>query len=161
LRVKHSADPIVGFVPISTAAFNRRVSVLRGREQRARGFLQNEGLLPRRANVQNNVAFGLQLAGIEENAATGNRAPDAEKKWGWGDRKRYIWQSPAVNVSGWDIAQRWRQIPSCCYSVGKPLQALDASNSRPDANPAAETLAGDGQAGAVGLPTIRQKKRCV
>ncbi len=78
-----------------------------------------------------------------ENAATGNRTPDGEKSRAEGAEKRYIWQLSGGQRQRVGLPARWRQIPSCYYSTNRLVPGR--LHPRPDANPAAETLAGDGK----------------
>lgn len=132
---------IAGFVPYQHGSIQLAGKRIEGPGAERGVVFQNEGLLPWR-NVQNNVAFGLQLAGIEKMQRL-EIAHQMLKKVGLeGAEKRYIWQlsggkSPAV------ITRRTVWCAGCLHP-------------RPDANPAAETLAGDGQAGAVDYPRYRR-----
>ena len=118
---------IAGFVPYQHGSIQLAGKGIQGPGAERGVVFQNEGLLPWR-NVQDNVAFGLQLAGVEKMQRL-EIAHQMVKKVGLeGAEKRYIWQ----------------------LSGGQRL------HPRPDANPAAETLAGDGKAGAVDYPRYRR-----
>ena len=89
---------IAGFVPYQHGSIQLAGKRIEGPGAERGVVFQNEGLLPWR-NVQDNVAFGLQLAGIQKNATSGS--------------------FPVVNVSGWGLLVRWRRIPSCYYSTNR------------------------------------------
>ncbi len=125
---------------------------------------QNEGLLPWR-NVQDNVAFGLQLAGVEKMQRL-EIAHQMVKKVGLegaeAQKNATSGSFPVVNVSGWGLPARWA---ANCPRVGGKSPAVITRRTvwcagrlhpRPDANSAAETLAGDGKAGAVDYPRYRR-----
>ncbi len=109
---------IAGFVPYQHGSIQLAGKRIEGPGAERGVVFQNEGLLPWR-NVQDNVAFGLQLAGIEKMQRL-EIAHQMLKKVGLeGAEKRYIWQLPVVNVSGWGLPARWRRIPSCYYSTNR------------------------------------------
>lgn len=115
---------IAGFVPYQHGSIQLAGKGIQGPGAERGVVFQNEGLLPWR-NVQDNVAFGLQLAAFRWSTSAG------------GDCPRVGGKSPAV------ITRR------TVWCAGR-------LHPRPDANPAAETLAGDGQAGAVDYPRYRR-----
>lgn len=144
---------IAGFVPYQHGSIQLAGKRIEGPGAERGVVFQNEGLLPWR-NVQDNVAFGLQLAGIEKMQRL-EIAHQMLKKWGWKEQKNATsGSSPAVNVSGWALLARWRQIPAVI--TRRTVWCAGCLHPRPDANPAAETLAGDGQAGAVDYPRYRR-----
>lgn len=109
---------IAGFVPYQHGSIQLAGKRIEGPGAERGVVFQNEGLLPWR-NVQDNVAFGLQLAGIEKMQRL-EIAHQMLKKVGLeGAEKRYIWQLSVVNVSGWGLLVRWRRIPSCYYSTNR------------------------------------------
>lgn len=82
---------IAGFVPYQHGSIQLAGKRIEGPGAERGVVFQNEGLLPWR-NVQNNVAFGLQLAGIEKMQRL-EIAHQMLKKVGLeGAEKRYIWQ---------------------------------------------------------------------
>lgn len=123
---------IAGFVPYQHGSIT-----LEGRRVEGPGadrgvVFQNEGLLPWR-NVQDNVALGLQLAGVDK---TQRRATAARmlKKSASKERKSALSGSfPAVSVSGWALPARWRPIRSCCFSTSRLVRwmPLPASRCKP------------------------------
>ncbi len=109
---------IAGFVPYQHGSIQLAGKRIEGPGAERGVVFQNEGLLPWR-NVQDNVAFGLQLAGIEKMQRL-EIAHQMLKKWGWKAQKNAISGSfPVVNVSGWGLPARWRRIPSCYYSTNR------------------------------------------
>lgn len=90
---------IAGFVPYQHGSIQLAGKCIEGPGAERGVVFQNEGLLPWR-NVVDNVAFGLQLAGVEK-ALRLEIAHQMLKKWGWKAQKNAISGSfPAVNVSG-------------------------------------------------------------
>ncbi len=109
---------IAGFVPYQHGSIQLAGKRIEGPGAERGVVFQNEGLLPWR-NVQDNVAFGLQLAGIEKMQRL-EIAHQMLKKWGWKAQKNATSGSfPVVNVSGWGLLVRWRRIPSCYYSTNR------------------------------------------
>jgi taurine transport system ATP-binding protein len=68
---------IAGFVPYQHGSITLEGQRVEGPGAERGVVFQHEGLLPWR-NVQDNVALGLQLAGVDK-AAPGNRGADAEE----------------------------------------------------------------------------------
>ena len=82
---------IAGFVPYQHGSLQLAGKGIQGPGAERGVVFQNEGLLPWR-NVQDNVAFGLQLAGVEKMQRL-EIAHQMVKKVGLeGAEKRYIWQ---------------------------------------------------------------------
>lgn len=109
---------IAGFVPYQHGSIQLAGKRIEGPGAERGVVFQNEGLLPWR-NVRDNVAFGLQLAGVEKVLRL-EIAHQMLKKWGWKGQKNATSGSfPAVNVSGWGLPARWRRIPSCYYSTNR------------------------------------------
>ncbi len=98
---------------------------------------QNEGLLPWR-NVQDNVAFGLQLAGIEKMQRL-EIAHQMLKKVGLeGAEKRYIWQLSGGQRQRVGLPRAGGESPAVI--TRRTVWCAGRLHPRPDANPAAETL---------------------
>ena len=112
---------IAGFVPYQHGSIQLEGTKVKGPGAERGVVFQNEGLLPWR-NVQENVAFGLQLAGVsrEQRLAT---ARDMLKKVGL----------EAASVSGLELPARWRPIRSfCCWmSRSGRWMPLPASRCKP------------------------------
>ncbi len=144
---------IAGFVPYQHGSIQLAGKGIQGPGAERGVVFQNEGLLPWR-NVQDNVAFGLQLAGVEKMQRL-EIAHQMVKKVGLeGAEKRYIWQLSGGQRQRGGMPARWRQIPAVI--TRRTVWCAGRLHPRPDANPAAETLAGDGKAGAVDYPRYRR-----
>ena len=144
---------IAGFVPYQHGSIQLAGKRIEGPGAERGVVFQNEGLLPWR-NVQNNVAFGLQLAGIEKMQRL-EIAHQMLKKVGLeGAEKRYIWQLSGGQRQRVGIARAGGKSPAVI--TRRTVWCAGCLHPRPDANPAAETLAGDGQAGAVDYPRYRR-----
>ncbi len=126
---------IAGFVPYQHGSIQLAVSVFEGPGAERGVVFQNEGLLPWR-NVQNNVAFGLQLAGIEKMQRL-EIAHQMLKKVGLeGAEKRYIWQLSGGQRQRVGIARALAAIPQPL--LRRTVWCAGCLHPRPDANPAAK-----------------------
>lgn len=144
---------IAGFVPYQHGSIQLAGKRIEGPGAERGVVFQNEGLLPWR-NVQDNVAFGLQLAGIEKMQRL-EIAHQMLKKWGWKAQKTlhlaaFRWSTSA----GGDCPRAGGESPAVI--TRRTVWCAGRLHPRPDANPAAETLAGYGQAGAVDYPRYRR-----
>ena len=138
---------IAGFVPYQHGSIQLAGKRIEGPGAERGVVFQNEGLLPWR-NVQDNVAFGLQLAGIEKMQRL-EIAHQMLKKVGL-EGAAFRWSTSA----GGDCSCAGGESPAVI--TRRTVWCAGRLHPRPDANPAAETLAGDGQAGAVDYPRYRR-----
>ena len=154
---------IAGFVPYQHGSIQLAGKRIEGPGAERGVVFQNEGLLPWR-NVVDNVAFGLQLAGVEKVQRL-EIAHQMLKKVGLeGAEKRYIWQLSGGQTHLLALAGATSAGRDCPRAGGESPAVITRRtvwrsgrlHPRSDANPAAETLAGDGQAGAVDYPRYRR-----
>jgi ABC-type taurine transport system ATPase subunit len=123
---------IAGFVPYQHGTIQLEGKKVEGPGAERGVVFQNEGLLPWR-NVQENVAFGLQLAGINREQRL-ETARAMLKKWGWKGRKNALSGSfPAASGSVSGLPARWRRIRSCCCWTSRSgrWMPLPASRCKP------------------------------
>lgn len=145
---------IAGFVPYQHGSIQLAGKGIQGPGAERGVVFQNEGLLPWR-NVQDNVAFGLQLAGVEKMQRL-EIAHQMVKKSRAGRRRKTLhlaafrWSTSA----GGDCPRVGGKSPAVI--TRRTVWCAGRLHPRPDANPAAETLAGDGKAGAVDYPRYRR-----
>ena len=129
---------IAGFVPYQHGSIT-----LEGRRVEGPGadrgvVFQNEGLLPWR-NVQDNVALGLQLAGVDKTQRRATAARMLKKVGLEGAEKRFIWQLSGGQRQRVGIARALalqrpgRPIRSCCFSTSRLVRwmPLPASRCKP------------------------------
>jgi taurine transport system ATP-binding protein len=123
---------IAGFVPYQHGAIQLEGKRVDGPGAERGVVFQNEGLLPWR-NVQENVAFGLQLAGVGREQRL-DVARQMLKKVGLeGAEKRFIWQLSGGQRQRVGIAARWRPIRSCYCWMSRLARwmPLPASRCKP------------------------------
>ncbi len=120
---------IAGFVPYQRGTIQLEGKKVEGPGAERGVVFQNEGLLPWR-NVQENVAFGLQLAGVNREQRLETARQMLKKVGLEGAEKRFIWQLSGGSASVSASPVRWRQTRSCCCWTSRSARWTPSPASR-------------------------------
>lgn len=116
---------IAGFVPYQHGTIQLEGKKVEGPGAERGVVFQNEGLLPWR-NVQENVAFGLQLAGVNREQRLETARTMLKKVGLEGAEKRFIWQLSGGQRQRVAIARALSLKPDAIIA-DEPTSALDVS----------------------------------